>query len=264
MILETMLETRSQNMKLNGRFVGTWAALFAASLVLSSQAQTQDGCAEVKAIKGSADFSEGGGTWSKLRVGKLLYANAVIRTADGSEVDLSVKKNGPVRLMPNTTLGLTKLLLEDTGAETVIDTQLDLKAGRVLGEVAKMAISSRYEVKTSTSVVGIRGTGEGTKYDISANGKVVMLEGWAMVVFADSSGKTTTHRVDASRTFDPATQTPRDATDQEVKDVKDNLPPAYPAVTIPQPQYVQPFVSPISPSDSVNVSSTPTDNHGGE
>jgi len=240
-------------MKLNGRFVGMWAALFAASLVLCTQAQTQDGCADVKAIKGSADFSEGGGTWSKLHVGKVLYANAVIRTADGSEVDLSVKKNGPVRLTANTTLGLSKLLLEDTGAEAVIDTQLDLKAGRIVGVVAKMAIASKYEVKTPVSVVGVRGTGEGTKYDISANGKVVVLEGWVMAVFVDSSGKTTTYRVDAGQTFDPTTQTVKASAEQEVKDAKDNVPPMYPAVAIAGPQYAEPFVSPVSPVDAARI-----------
>jgi hypothetical protein len=237
-------------MKLNGRFVGIWAALFAASLALTAQAQTQEGCAEVKRIKGSADYSEGGGTWSKLYVGKVLYASAVIRTADGSEVDLSVKQNGPVRLMPNTTLGLSKLLIEETGAETVIDTQLDLKAGRIVGEVVKMAVASKYEVKTPNSVVGVRGTAGGTKYDISASSKVVVLEGWVMVVFVDSSGKTTTYRVDAGQTFDPTTQTVRASTEQEIQDAKEAMPPAYPAAVVAAPQYEPPFVSPASPKDA--------------
>ena len=235
--------------RLMGVLVACSVAALTASLAGTAQAQTQEGQAVVQSIKGSADYSEGGGTWSKLKVGKVLKAGTVVRTADASEVDLNLKRNGPVvRLTGNSTLGLTKLLFENTGADTVIETQLDLKAGRVLGVVSKMAAASKYEVKTPSSVTGIRGT----KYDISASGKVVVIEGWVMVVWVGADGKSKSFKVEAGKVFDPATQTVRDATETEKNDAKNNMPRDIPPGTeeVRYEPGKKPFVSPISPADS--------------
>src|SRR5437016_2380401 len=165
--------------RLMGKMVPCSVAILALSLV-SLQAQTQQGSATVFGLKGSADYSDGGGTWMPLKVGKVLRAGAIIRTAPDSQVDLNLKRNGPVvRVTQNTTLGLDKILFENAGADVVIETQLDLKAGRILGKVNKTAAASKYEVKTPHSVTGIRGT----EYDISADGMVVVKTGSLTVVF---------------------------------------------------------------------------------
>jgi hypothetical protein len=191
------------------------ATLLAASLV--GTAQAKEGAATVRAVRGTADYSSGGGTWQKLAVGKVLGMGAAFRPGADSEVDLFLKDNGPVvRVTPETTLGLDTLLFEDTGEETVITTKLDLKNGRILGNVKKLAASSKYEVQIPTGVVGIRGT----DYDISANGVVRVVQGAAMVFYIEN-GVTTTATVQEGQTFSPqtkqVTQTPPEITADLVK-----------------------------------------------
>ncbi|MBU6402053.1 MAG: FecR domain-containing protein [Verrucomicrobia bacterium] len=172
-------------MKHFGSRLSTWTAyaatLLAATLV--GTAQAKEGSATVRAIRGTADYSTGGGTWQKLSVGKVLGMGATIRTAADSEVDLFLKDNGPVvRVTPETTLGLDTLLFEETGDETVITTKLDLKNGRILGNVKKLAAASKYEVQIPSGVVGIRGT----DYDISADGVVRVISGLAVVFYTEN------------------------------------------------------------------------------
>ena len=64
--------------RLMGVLVAGSVAFLTASLARTAQAQTHEGQAVVQSIKGSADFSEGGGTWSKLKVGKVLKAGSVV------------------------------------------------------------------------------------------------------------------------------------------------------------------------------------------
>ena len=60
--------------------------------------------------------------------------------------------NGPtVHLFDSTTLGLDRLQIERTGPDAVIETQLNLTAGTIRGEVRKLSAASKYEVKTPTS-----------------------------------------------------------------------------------------------------------------
>jgi hypothetical protein len=63
-----------------------------------------------------------------------------------------------VRAFENTILGIDRLTSMDTGADVVTETQLDLKSGRILGNVKKMSAASRYEVKMPAGVAVIRGT----------------------------------------------------------------------------------------------------------
>ena len=137
-----------------------------------AQAETKQGKAEVKAIRGTAKYSTGGNVWVPLKVGTVLRSGAIIQTAMESTVDLFLGQNGPVvRMTPETTLSFDKLVYTDTGADTVVDTQLNLQSGRILGNVKKLAAASHYEIKLPTGVAGIRGT----DYDVTArklgNGK---------------------------------------------------------------------------------------------
>ena len=148
--------------------------VFAAAFALTSgaQAETKQGKAEVKVIYGTAKYSTGGNVWVPLKVGTVLKAGAIMQTAADSTVDLNMGVNGPVvRVTPNTTLSFDKLAYTDTGADTVIETQLNLQSGRILGNVKKLAAASRYEIKLPTGVAGVRGT----DYEVTAkplgNGK---------------------------------------------------------------------------------------------
>lgn len=156
------------------------ARLFACGLALFvltgyANAENRQGKATVRAVRGHAQFSVGGGAWEPLKVGVTLKPGASIQTGPESTVDLFLGQNGPViRVTPDTTVGLDKLAFTDTGADTVIDTQLNLKSGRILGNVKKLAAASKYEIKTPNGVAGIRGTDfdvtvtpiGGGKYDI--------------------------------------------------------------------------------------------------
>ena len=57
--------------------------------------------------------------------------------------------------MENSALGIDKLTSMDTGSDSVTETQLDLKAGHIMGSVKKLSAASKYEVKIPNGVAGI-------------------------------------------------------------------------------------------------------------
>src|SRR5947209_15179673 len=73
-----------------------------------------------------------------------------------------------IRLWADSILGLDKLTSLQTGADVVTETQLDLKRGRLTGNVKKLSAASKYEVKLPNGVAGVRGT----HFDIQAVGIV--------------------------------------------------------------------------------------------
>jgi ferric-dicitrate binding protein FerR (iron transport regulator) len=187
--------------------VGRFSKLLAYTVVIGAAfavtaAHAAQGTATVRAVRGTADYSDGSGQWKSLRVGKVLKQGSIIRTAADSQVDLFLKDNGPVvRVTESTQLGLDRLTYERTPIETVIDTGLDLKSGRILGNVKKMAEASKYEVETPNGVAGIRGT----EYDISADGKVSVVSGQVVVVTIRPGQPPVTSVVNAGQTFSPST-----------------------------------------------------------
>ncbi len=165
-------------------------------------AQAAVGKAVVRNIKGAAEYSEAG-SWKALTAGTVLTPGMQVRTGNDASVDLFLDQNGPlVSLQENTVLGIEKLNFENTGVDTVIETSLDLKAGRIVGVVKKLSGTSKYEVRTPSGVAGIRGT----EYVISADGTVAVLSGQVVVVFVKSDGGVVTQVVNAGEMFNPATQ----------------------------------------------------------
>ena len=63
-----------------------------------------------------------------------------------------------VRMDPDTMLAVDKLTVINTGADTVSDTELDLRAGGIFTNVKKMSASSQYLIKFPNGVAGIRGS----------------------------------------------------------------------------------------------------------
>ena len=189
-------------MKQRGSFSAVTAcavALVGAFVVTSAQA-VEVGKAVVRNVRGSAQYADAG-QWLPLKVGQVLKPGSTIRTANDSQVDLFMDQNGPVvRLVENTTLGIDKLNFESTGIDTVIETQLDLKSGRVIGIVRKMAHDSKYEIKTPNGVAGIRGT----EYDVSATSVVRVISGSLVVVYVKSDGTVITQVVNAGEMFVPS------------------------------------------------------------
>ena len=178
-------------------------SLLAASF-LTTQAAEKQGKAEVRAVRGSAKYSTGGGQWLPLKVGTVLRSGSVIQTAQASTVDLFLGQNGPVvRVTEDTQMAFDKLSLTTGGDEPVIETQLDLKSGRILGNVKKLAAASRYEIKTPTGVAGIRGT----EFDISANGTFTIVRGEGNIRYFPNFGGRS-HVVRTGQTVTPSSTAP--------------------------------------------------------
>lgn len=188
-------------MKYTSKFVRAFACVAVLAGALAT-VQAGVGKAVVRGIKGAAECSEAGG-WKALKLGMELAPGTEVRTGNDATVDLYLDQNGPlVRLTENTVLKIDKLNFENTGVDTVIETSLDLKAGRLVGVVKKLSGTSKYEVKTPTGVAGIRGT----EYVISADGSVNVLDGQIVVVFVKSDGGLLTQVVNKGERFNPASQ----------------------------------------------------------
>lgn len=120
-------------------------------------------------------------------------------------VDLYMEHTGPVvRAMENSQLGVDKLSYDQTAAETIVETQLNLSTGRILGSVKQLTQASSYEVRIPVGVVGVR-SGE---YDISADGTVHMITGSAVVAYINTQdpNNPTIVTVNAGQTAHPPVQ----------------------------------------------------------
>ncbi|MGH8023704.1 MAG: FecR domain-containing protein, partial [Limisphaerales bacterium] len=167
-------------------------------------------------------YSVDGHTWHPLVVGKILGQGAVIETAADSSCDLVLsgtpvpfaKSNSSaisssalamapdpnirgfvaakpmaqqnvIRMSADTMLAIDKLTVIDTGADTVSDTELDLRAGKIFTSVKKMSASSKYVIKLPNGVAGIRGSSG----MLAANGSAEWLHGEIVISFIGSSGQ---------------------------------------------------------------------------
>jgi hypothetical protein len=143
-------------------------------------------------IQGEARYSLGDNTWHPLVAGKILAAGAVIQSGEDSTVDLvlggepiampqaalspdtiapapdskvrglvsyqSMAEQNVVRMQADTVLAIDKLTTSDTGADTISDTELDLRSGQIFFNVKKMSATSQYIIKIPNGVAGIRGS----------------------------------------------------------------------------------------------------------
>jgi hypothetical protein len=205
---------------------------------LGTQAYGQT-VAKVVRIKGSARFSTGG-TFQPLKVGDVLKPGTLVQTdqKEGSCVDLvlgegsenaqlpssfamsqSVSPNASasslsvqskanqnvIRLWSDTALSIDKLITQQTGAGAVSETELDLKRGRITGNVKKMPAGSKFDIKLpNNGIAGIRGTG----FDICVTGTLwVRVINGAIVLAFYKTGETTptTEVITGGHEINPAT-----------------------------------------------------------
>jgi len=233
-------------MKPRGSFTKVAACVVAliSAFVVSAAQGAEVGKATVRSIRGQAQYAEGA-NWLPLNVGQILKPGSTVRTANESQVDLFMDQNGPVvRLTENTTLRLDKLSFEATGVDTIIETQLDLKSGRILGIVKKMAAASKYEIKTPNGVAGIRGT----EYDITATSVVRVITGSLVVVYVKSDGTVITQTVNAGEMFVPSEGAvrpiPPDELSQLRADIADLMGGPVAALRVEEP--IRIFISPTT------------------
>jgi hypothetical protein len=188
-------------------------------------------------VSGGARYSmDGGKTFSMLNKGDVLQPGTMIQTADRSTVDLMLgeprlsplaspvsvpgvvatssfggggssgesPKANVIHIFPNSVLSVDKLTMERTGMDEVSETQLDLKAGRILGNVKKLSAASRYEIKVPNGVAGIRGTG----YMADANGTIYVFIGSMVFSYLDAQGNPQVVTITAGQMFNPSQPTP--------------------------------------------------------
>jgi hypothetical protein len=203
------------------------------ALTYSTTAQSiKPGVVTVVRIQGEARYSLGDNAWHPLVAGKVLNAGAVIQSAANSTVDLvlsgkpvSMPQAAPVpnaiapaadpnvrglvsytpmveqnvvRMQDNTVLAIDKLTVSDTGADTVGDTELDLRSGQVFFNVKKMSATSKYTVKIPNGVAGIRGSSGG----LNAGGGMEMSKGTGIISIT-RNGIPVTSIVNAGFQFNP-------------------------------------------------------------
>jgi hypothetical protein len=195
-------------MKIRSLINGLVVSGVAFAMVTTLAAQTVvQASAKVARIKGSARYKIGSNTWQPLKRGDVLRAGALVETGVDSYVDLVLGEGGPppvmrpasgemltyhpnaeqnmVRVWANSRMGIDKLTIQETGADVVTETQLDLQAGHIFGSVRKMSAASRYEVKIPNAVASIRGT----IYDISVEGLIKVRVGSVFLNYTDSNNK---------------------------------------------------------------------------
>jgi hypothetical protein len=171
--------------------IAVGGVLLGMGLVATAQ-PVKPGYATVVRVEGVASYSlDGGATKIPLVAGKYLEAGATIYTGDASVVDVILGRavqfpqaaSGPqrvsyavdapvrgyasyrpaaeqnaVRVLANSTLAIDKLSTTSSGADTVGDTELDLKQGSIYASVKKLSPTAEYLVKTPTGIAGVRGT----------------------------------------------------------------------------------------------------------
>jgi FecR protein len=236
-------------MKLFQAFVSALVGGVVLTLAYGAHAQSANPqYATAVRIQGEARYSADGTTWHPLVVGKVLGPGDLIQSAADSKVDLVLgdrigtrvvptpDKVGPaadpyvrglisykaqavqnvIRLQGDTVLAINKLSAESMGADTVTDTELDLRQGTIFGSVKKLSAASQYLIKTPNGMAAIRGT----TFELSADGKIIVTDGSA-VISVLIGGKTVTQTVLAGQQFDPTTGQVTQLTPQDMSTAKE-------------------------------------------
>jgi hypothetical protein len=175
-------------------FFALVCSLVLAFATASSAQDIKQGVATVVRVQGEASYTLETGPnakWIPLVAGKVLLAGASLKTEPGALVDVVLGKDiqmpqarpspdrisfapdslergmvdykpsaeqNVVRLTGDTTLKIDKLTISDTGVDSVSDTELDLKHGRIFASVKKLSGASQYLIKVPNGIAGVRGT----------------------------------------------------------------------------------------------------------
>jgi hypothetical protein len=128
-----------------------------------------------------------------------LYRPSIANSLDATTTFQPTSEQNTIRLWGDGALGIDKLTVLQTGADRVTDTQLDLKRGRITGNVKKLSAASKYEIKLPNGVAGVRGT----VFDIQAVGIVKVYIGSMVVAWVDpQTQNVTTQTVMGGQAYD--------------------------------------------------------------
>jgi hypothetical protein len=224
----------------------------AVGITLSAVAQTERPApSTVLRVAGKARCSvDNGVTWKLLKAGDVIYARALIQTAEGSDLDLLIgeQMKAPakgttfnpesrpchfVSLAADTVLHLEKITRDAASTEEIL---LELRTGTINGNVKTMVPGSKYEVGFASGIAGMRES----IYRLSSGGQLNVMKGKAYVAMNDSSEVKVVEAGGAMAGKVPAT-------------TSTTVAPA--AVAAPQPVATATQAQPIQPAPSVT---TPT------
>ncbi len=136
------------------------ALVFAVGLLSLGLTQEGKRIATVSKIKGTVEVMTPQKTWIPAKVGMVLNQGDIIRTKKDSWALLNLDgaaETANLELKENSQLKLAELV--ENKKEATQTTLLDLALGEVLIKAKKLhSEKSRFEVKTPTSIVGVRGT----------------------------------------------------------------------------------------------------------
>jgi len=123
-------------------------------------AETTTRFATIKQVSGTVEMKVSKGSWMPAIVGTNLKQGDAIRTKANSTATLLLDgkaETASVEVKQNSQLTLAELIANKAqGTETTL---LDLSLGEILIKAKKLhSEKSRFEVKTPTSIVGVRGT----------------------------------------------------------------------------------------------------------
>ncbi len=105
-------------------------------------------------------MSQGSSAWSPVTFGMMLSAGDTIKTGKDSYADLSFNGSGQdaiVRVDANSSMKITDYVVAEKVENKKI--ALDLAMGDILVKANHLKNESQFQVRTPTSVVGVRGTG---------------------------------------------------------------------------------------------------------
>jgi len=147
-------------MKLKVFFYWLVVILMVFSCAKQQEQQTKD---SVKFLKATATMVIGDAYVLKakdpkqhlLKNGDLLFPEDVIITKESGKVNITVENSGILRILPNSQVVLSSLLLKDNGAA---EQKIAVRTGKIILGLKKLQRDSSFNVETPTAVAGVRGT----------------------------------------------------------------------------------------------------------
>ena len=113
----------------------------------------------ISEVNGKVEIKTLASGWVPAKTGMVLTQGDIISTKADSSATLKLNgtEEATVNIKQNSQLGLAELMANDK--EGIQKTMLDLALGEILIKTQKLrSKESKFEVKTPTSIVGVRGT----------------------------------------------------------------------------------------------------------
>jgi hypothetical protein len=125
----------------------------------------------VVSVRGKCDYSEDGTTFIALKADQVCTQGAVLRTGEGAQTDLFFRRIGTtVRLQSATEVKLEKMARHLQDGQPVMETLLDLRAGRIFTVVRSLVPGSTFEIRNAAGRSVVEGGGGKGRYIITADG----------------------------------------------------------------------------------------------